>query len=75
MMDVNQTPPEKMTPEQRRQEIATLLANGLARLRSTGCQRHAGVTAESKFELDSSGHQSVHSNPVNKIKRSHNERT
>lgn len=68
MMDVNQTPPEKMTPAQRRQEIAMLLASGLARLRSTGCQRHAGMATESEFELDSSGHQSVHANPVNKTK-------
>lgn len=68
MMDVNQTPPEKMTQEQRRQEIASILASGLVRLRNAGCKRHAGMAAESKFELDSSGHQSVHSNPVNKIK-------
>ncbi len=68
MMDVNQTPPEKMTPEQRRQEIAMLLANGLVRLRSAGCQRHAGMASESEFELDSSGRGSVHSNPVNKTK-------
>ncbi|CAE6506282.1 hypothetical protein C8R30_1224 [Nitrosomonas nitrosa] len=33
MMDVNQTPLEKMTPEQRRQEIAALLARGIVRLR------------------------------------------
>ena len=68
MMDVNQTPPEKMTPAQRRQEIASILASGLIRLRSAGCQRHAGTATESEFELDSSGHRSVHSNPVNKIK-------
>lgn len=67
MMDVNQTPPERMTPAQRRQEIASILANGLVRLRSTGCQQHAEAT-ESEFELDSSCHRSVHSNPVNKIK-------
>jgi hypothetical protein len=68
MMDVNQTPPEKMTQEQRRQEIASILASGLIRLRNAGCQWHAGVTTESEFELDSSGQQSVHSNPVNKTK-------
>lgn len=68
MIDVNQTPPEKMTPEQRRQEIASILASGLVRLRNAGCKRHSGMATESKFELDSSGRGSVHSNPVNKIK-------
>ncbi len=66
-MDVNQTPPEKMTPEQRRQEIASILAKGLIRLRSAGCQQLAGMVTESKFELDSSGQRSVHSNPINEI--------
>ncbi|SFM13853.1 hypothetical protein SAMN05421863_101473 [Nitrosomonas communis] len=66
MMDVNQTPPEKMTPEQRRQEIASILANGIARLRTAGSQQHAVMATESKFELDSSGQRSVHSNPSTK---------
>lgn len=68
MMDVNQTPPERMTPEQRRQEIAMLLANGLIRLRDTHTLQSPNGLPESEFELDSSGHQSVHSNLVNKIK-------
>ncbi len=63
MMDVNQTPPEKMTSAQRRQEIASILANGLIRLRNARYQRHAGMGTESEFELDSSGQGSVHSNP------------
>ena len=67
-MDVNQTPPEKMTPEQRRQKIASLLANGLIRLRDTLSLQPPTGLPESEFKLDSSGHLSVHSNPVNKIK-------
>lgn len=68
MMDVNHTPPERMTPEQRRQEIAMLLANGLVRLRDTISLQSPNGLPESEFELDSSGHRSVHSNPVNKRK-------
>jgi hypothetical protein len=63
MMDVNQTPPEKMTAEQRRQEIASILTIGLIRLRSARYQRYAEMATESEFELDSSGQGSVHSNP------------
>lgn len=33
MHQINHLPPDRMTPEQRRHEIASLLANGLARLR------------------------------------------
>ena len=59
-------PPEHMTAEQRRHEIASLLANGLIRLRSYGQSPQAGNLArESEFELAFSGHQRVHSHPVN----------
>lgn len=68
MMDVNQTPPEKMTPAQRRQEIAMLVAYGIFRLRNAGHQQIKGMATESEFELDSSCHQSVHSNTINKKK-------
>ena len=47
---------------QRRIGIALLLANGLARLRSAG----EPVARENGFELAFSGHQRVHSHPVNK---------
>ena len=33
MHEIKHTPPDKMTPEQRLQEVASLLANGLARFR------------------------------------------
>lgn len=66
MHQINHLPPERMTPEQRRHEIASLLANGLARLRSSGIVQSANMAAESEFELGFSGNQRVHSDPVNK---------
>lgn len=65
MHQINHIPPDRMTPEQRRREIASLLANGLARLRGASSRPSAGRTSESEFELGFSGHQRVHSDPVN----------
>ena len=55
-----------MTPEQRRHEIALLLANALARLRITGTEQSANRTEASGFELGFSSNQRVHTDPVNK---------
>ena len=64
---VTHLPPEHMTAAQRRCEIASLLANGLIRLRSSGeSPQAANVARENGFELAFSGHQRVHSHPVNK---------
>jgi hypothetical protein len=57
MSATNHVPPERMTAEQRRREIAFLLTNSLVRLRSASTQ--------SKFELGFLPDQSVHSDPVN----------
>ena len=65
MHEINQVPPDRMTPEQRRREIASLLANGFVRLRSADSRPSAGRTSESEFELGFSGHQSVHTDDVN----------
>lgn len=65
MHEINQIPPDRMTPEQRRREIASLLANGLVRLRSGDSRSSARRTSESEFQLGFSGHQRVHSDPVN----------
>lgn len=65
MHEVNQTPPERMTPEQRRHEVASLLARGLARLRMDRCAPSATVASKSEIPLAFSDHQSVHSDPVN----------
>ena len=66
MHQINHLPPERMTPEQRRHEIASLLANGLARLRVCGADQSARIAGKSEFELGFSGNQRVHSDPVNK---------
>lgn len=65
MCTINHLPPDRMTPEQRRQEVASLLARGLVRLREAGFAQSAGGPAESEFELGFSGHQRLHSHPVN----------
>lgn len=66
MHQINHLPPERMTPEQRRHEIASLLANGLARLRICGEEQSAHIPEASEFELGFSGNQRVHTDPVNK---------
>ena len=66
MHQINHLPPERMTPEQRRHEIASLLANGLARLRITGIEQSAARAEASGFELGFYGNQRVHTDPVNK---------
>lgn len=66
MHQINHLPPERMTPDQRRREIASLLANGLAHLRVCGAEQSARIAEASEFELGFSGNQRVHSNPVNK---------
>ena len=65
MHAVTQLPPERMTPEQRRREVASLLANGLARLRNAGIKKSGITGPESEFDLGFSGNQRVHTDPVN----------
>ena len=65
MHEINQVPPDRMTPEQRRRESASLIANGLVRLRSADACSSARRTTESEFELGFFGHQRVHSHPAN----------
>lgn len=65
MHQIKHTPPEAMTPEQRRQEVAGLLANGLVRLRTAGLWAAQLHPRESEFDLGFSGDQRVHSDPVN----------
>ncbi|MEI7843241.1 MAG: hypothetical protein WCI39_09435 [Gallionellaceae bacterium] len=56
MTNINHLPPERMTPEQRRQEVASLLAAGIARLHGTSEK----PSAESEFELAIPSGRSVH---------------
>ena len=65
MHPIKQVPPESMTPANRREEIAGLLANGLVRVRAANALAHAEGRPESGFDLAFSGHQSVHDDPVN----------
>jgi len=65
MHEINHTPPERMTPEQRRREIASLLARGLARLRMASLPQPAKILTAREVSLGFSGNQSVHTDPVN----------
>jgi hypothetical protein len=65
MHQIKHTPPEAMTPAQRRQEVAGLLANGLVRLRTAGIRVAQQHPLESEFDLGFSGDQRVHADPVN----------
>ncbi|MBI3479273.1 MAG: hypothetical protein HY016_02795 [Nitrosomonadales bacterium] len=60
MMDVNQTPPDRMTSELRRQEVATLLARGIARMRELKSRQPETTKTESEFELAIPPGRSVH---------------
>jgi hypothetical protein len=65
MHPTNHVPPERMTAEQRRAEVASLLAHGLVRLRDSVSAQSSGRLAESEFELGFSGRQRLHTHPVN----------
>lgn len=57
MEEVSQKPVHRMTPEERRSEVALLIARGLMRLRS------ANVAREASYSLGFVPDQSVHVNP------------
>jgi hypothetical protein len=65
MHELKQVPPTAMTPAQRRQEVAALLANGLVRLRAANARAYLEGRPESGFDLGFSAHQRVHTDPVN----------
>ena len=68
MHDIKQTPPEKMSAEQRRREVASLLANGLVRFRIRPAA-DAGIELPARrFELGFPAHQRVHTDHVNNCK-------
>ena len=62
MQAMTHLPPERMTPEQRRHEIAAILAQGLIRLR-TQSNVPINVSTENEFGLGFSPEQSVHVHP------------
>ena len=65
MHEFKHIPPDKMTPAQRRQEVAALLANGLARFRIRPPVAGEIPSPASGFRLGFSGYQSVHTDDVN----------
>jgi hypothetical protein len=69
MQETNHIPPEKMSPEQRRQEVAFLLAQGLVRLREAGFEQFARGAGESAFVLGFASQQSVHRDSTNNTNR------
>lgn len=58
MQHIKHHDPARMTPEQRRQEVAFILAEGLIRVRNLGATPAIG-----SFSLGFSGDQRVHANP------------
>ena len=69
MHETNHIPPEMLTPEQRRQEVAFLLAQGLVRLREAGFEQSAREATESAFVLGFTPQTSVHRVSTNKTNR------
>lgn len=60
MHQSNHLPPERMSPEQRISEIATILANAILRLRQTPSTSVELMDSYSNFSLAISPRQSVH---------------
>lgn len=66
MYTIKHTPPEQLSAAQRRAEIASILATGLARLRSSiPFARSATQSPDSEFQLANVPNRNVHTNPVN----------
>ena len=65
MHAIKQIPPDRMTPEQSRREIASLLANGIARQRLADDLPSASISEDSEVLLGFHRNQSVHSDTVN----------
>jgi hypothetical protein len=69
MHEINSIPPERLSPEQRRSEVAFLLAQGLVRLRQSQLERSAKGARESGFALGFTPQQSVHTVSTNNTNR------
>jgi hypothetical protein len=65
MKTTNQTPPERMSAEQRRSEIASILALGIVRLRQSNPTDSQIKSTRSRVLLAFSGDQSVHTDHPN----------
>ena len=69
MHETNHIPPERLTPEQRRHEVAFLLAQGLVRLREAATAQAEKGRGESAFVLGFGSQKSVHSVSTNNTNR------
>jgi hypothetical protein len=65
MHETNHIPPEWLTPEQRRHEVAFLVAQGLVRLREAATAQTEKWRGESAFVLGFASQQSVHGDSTN----------
>jgi hypothetical protein len=65
MHETNHVPPERLTAEQRRHEVAFLLAKGLVRLRDSSFDRIVKDVPESEFVLGFASQLSVHGDSTN----------
>ena len=69
MHETNHIPPERLTPEQRKQEVAFLLAQGLVRLREAATAQAEKGRGESAFVLGFTPQKSVHKDSTNNTNR------
>jgi len=69
MQETNHIPPERLTPEQRRHEVAFLLAQGLVRLRERATAQSEKGRGESAFVLGFASQKSVHTDSINSTNR------
>jgi hypothetical protein len=70
MQEINRRPPESMTMDDRLDEVAVLLARGIARLWADSVAKSANVAVQSQFGLGYSGDQRVHTGPHNTVTES-----
>ena len=64
MHEIKQVPPEHMSAEDRRREVATLLAHGINRLRDNDVDVNKIRNRATVFGLGFSGNQRVHTDHV-----------
>lgn len=65
MYKINHLPPDRMTLDQRRLEVASILAAGIARLHSASFEKSENELTESEFEVAITHQQSVHDRVLN----------
>lgn len=70
MQEIKRRPPESMTVSERMDEVAALLARGISRLLDQSVAKSANAASKSHLGLGFSAHQSVHTDPSNKVTES-----